>query len=116
MNNDSKIMLIFKYSNGASKTIEADVGENLLSLSRKYDLKIEGACGGVLACATCHVVISDPWFDQLPKVTLQEDRMLDNAQELELNSRLCCQINVTQNMHNMTIFVPESTEGDGHEH
>lgn len=116
MNQNSKIKLIFKYSNGESKIIECNVGDNILALSRQYDLRIEGACGGVLACATCHVVVSDPWFDKLPKVTLQEDRMLDNAQELELNSRLCCQINVTSDMHGMIISVPESTEGDGHEH
>ncbi len=111
-----KIKLIFQYANGEQKVIEANIGENLLSLSRKYDLHIEGACGGVLACATCHVVVADPWFEQLPQITLQEDRMLDNAQELEINSRLCCQINVTAHMDGMSIYVPESTEGEGHEH
>lgn len=111
------ISLTFLYTDGNIKQILAQPGDNLLKLSRQHNLQIEGACGGVLACATCHVVISDPWFDTLPPATIREERMLDNAQEVELNSRLCCQIKITSNMHGMTIKIPASSvSSDNHDH
>ena len=113
----NKIKLHFQFANGEVKTVEAALGETLLDLAREHDINIEGACGGVLACATCHVVVQDPWFEQLPPATEMEENMLDNAQELTLNSRLCCQLITTPELDGMIITVPKSSENvSGHHH
>lgn len=111
------VSLTFLYPDGTTKQIQAKAGENFLMLAKKNHLQIEGACGGVLACSTCHVIINDPWFDLLPQATVKEERMLDNAQEVELNSRLCCQLMVTPDMDGITIKIPSSTiSTDDHDH
>lgn len=111
------IKLHFEFADGTIKTIEAKIGETLLDLAREHDINIEGACGGVLACATCHVHVRDPWFEKLPPATEEEENMLDNAQELECNSRLCCQVITTKELDGMTIFIPKSSENvSGHHH
>ncbi len=109
------VKMIFRYPTKEERIVYANVGENFLAIAKTNDLHIEGACGGVLACSTCHVIINDPWFDMLPPATVREERMLDNAQEVELNSRLCCQLKVTADMDGMVINIPDSTIGD-HDH
>ena len=50
---------------GETKTVPAYEGDNLLRLAQRHDIPLEGACEGVTACSTCHVVLTDDFFDQL---------------------------------------------------
>lgn len=125
------VRIIFKYEddkhnqesleNGATENnqiiVKANPGDTLLEVARANDISIEGACGGVCACATCHVWVSDPWYSKLPQATDMEENMLDNGQQLAYNSRLCCQVIVTEDMNDMVITVPKSSENtSGHHH
>lgn len=113
---EQQVTLIFKYADGREVQTLATPGQSVLDVAHKHDVHIIGACGGVCACATCHVIVEDKWFNALPPATDREEAMLDNAQELDVCSRLCCQIKVDQSMNGMIISIPSSTEGEGHDH
>ncbi len=68
---------------------------------------IDADCGGGMACATCHVYVKDKWFDKINKKTEGEDDMLDQAYEPKKNSRLSCQIQVTDDIDGLEVYLPE---------
>jgi 2Fe-2S ferredoxin len=63
-----------------------------MEIIRENDLPVEAACGGCCACATCHVYVDAAWLDKLEAASDEEDRMLDEAYQVQENSRLSCQI------------------------
>tara|TARA_B100001115_G_scaffold143464_1_gene111324 strand:- start:127 stop:495 length:369 start_codon:yes stop_codon:yes gene_type:complete len=67
---------------------------------------IDADCGGGMACATCHVYVNNEWFDKLPKKEDGEEDMLDMAFEPKKNSRLSCQIIVTDELDGLTVNIP----------
>ena len=77
---------------GAEHVIEGTPGWSVMEIIRENDLPVEAACGGCCACATCHVYVDAPWLDQLEAASDEEDRMLDEAYQVQENSRLSCQI------------------------
>lgn len=95
-NINSPITVIFRYEQNDREDVIAlaKPGENILTLARRYDIDIEGSCGGVCACATCHVWIDDKWFDKLSPMLENEACQLDQASQIKPRSRLCCQIKV----------------------
>lgn len=81
---DSKDILI--------KTIEANEGDDILSIAHEHDIDLEGACEGSVACSTCHVIVSPEHYDMLPEPEDDENDMLDMAFGLTDTSRLGCQV------------------------
>lgn len=88
---------------------DAAAGLTLLDVARIHDLAIEGACGGSMACATCHVVVDPAYMDRLPAPSAEEEDMLDLAAEVQANSRLGCQIRLTEAVDGLVVSVPRST-------
>ena len=68
---------------------------------------IDADCGGGMACATCHVYVKEDWFNKLPKKAEGEDDMLDQAYEPSPNSRLSCQITVSDELNGLIVHLPE---------
>lgn len=68
---------------------------------------IDADCGGECSCATCHVVVSDTWFGIVGKPSEQEESMLDLNPDREANSRLSCQIEVTDELDGLVVQLPE---------
>ena len=69
---------------------------------------IEADCGGCLSCATCHVFVDEAWADKLPTKEDDEYEMLDcTAVESGANSRLSCQIKVTEELDGLIVRIPE---------
>ncbi|KAJ1450693.1 2Fe-2S ferredoxin-type domain-containing protein [Pelagophyceae sp. CCMP2097] len=102
---------------GETVTVSAKHGANLMRLAQKHDIPLEGACEGVVACSTCHVVLEDGVFDALPEAAEKEDDMLDQAFGLTATSRLACQIVVDEKLDGATVTLPEATRNfyvDGH--
>ena len=99
----------FLLPDGARHVCEAPAGATLLEVARRHDIAIEGACGGAMACATCHVLVDEDWFDRLPEPLPEEEDMLDLAQEVGATSRLGCQIRLTQGLDGLIVRVPRST-------
>ena len=68
---------------------------------------IDADCGGGMACATCHVYVKEDWFDKINKKSEGEDDMLDQAYEPKKNSRLSCQIIVSDDLDGLVVDMPE---------
>eukprot|EP01060_Flectonema_neradi_P004559 TRINITY_DN1296_c0_g3_i2.p1 TRINITY_DN1296_c0_g3~~TRINITY_DN1296_c0_g3_i2.p1 ORF type:complete len:140 (+),score=15.09 TRINITY_DN1296_c0_g3_i2:51-470(+) len=102
---------------GEVVTTKCKVGHSLLEVAHNHGLNIEGACEGVCACSTCHVIVKGEWFDKLPESTDEEEDMLDQAFMLKPTSRLGCQIKMTEELDGLTVDVPRYTRNmyvDGH--
>ena len=69
---------------------------------------IDADCGGACACATCHVYVDEAWRDKTGSTSAMEDSMLDFAENVEENSRLSCQIKVTDELDGLVVRMPES--------
>ena len=81
-------------------------GEHLLEVAVEHGINIEHACGGVCACSTCHVYV-EQGMDQVSEPTEDEEDRVEEAPGLQLNSRLSCQIQVTEDMDGMVVQLPE---------
>jgi 2Fe-2S ferredoxin len=99
----------FIETNGEIKTVDAPIGLSVLEVAHKNDIDIEGACGGSLACSTCHVIVDEKDFDRLDPASDDEEDMLDLAFDLQKTSRLCCQIIVTSDLDGLTVKLPKAT-------
>lgn len=96
--------------NGSTKEIEAENGWSLMEILRDASIsEIEGACGGSMACATCHMYIHPDWSDKVnadnEKCDEEED-ILDTAFDVNDNSRLGCQIRMDSTLDGITVAVP----------
>jgi len=98
--------ITFIERNGNRNTVDAPLGITLLDVARKFNIDIEGACEGSLACSTCHVIIESQWFDALPEASEDEEDMLDLAFGLTKTSRLGCQIKVTEEIDGLVVSLP----------
>ena len=93
---------------GNSKTIEIDNGLSVMEGAVQQNIPgIDADCGGSMACATCHVYVDDNWFEKIPKAEDAEIDMIDMAFEPKKNSRLSCQITVTEELDGLTVTTPE---------
>ena len=91
------------------KKYEVDVQNGLTVMEGAVQNDIPGIdadCGGGMACATCHVYVTEDWFDKLPKKEDGEEDMLDMAFEPKKNSRLSCQIIVSDEMDGLEVNIP----------
>jgi ferredoxin, 2Fe-2S len=78
---------------GKTKELEGREGWSVMEILRDGGLDIAAECGGACACATCHVYVTDGWYEKLPEPSEAEIDMLDMALAVEANSsRLSCQI------------------------
>ena len=95
---------------GTQRMLDAKAEETILELSRRFKIKeIEGACGGAMACSTCHVIIDPKWYEKLPAPSLDETDMLDLAPGITKTSRLGCQIVIKPDMDGLIIKLPQTT-------
>ena len=69
---------------------------------------IDADCGGACACATCHVYVREEWLDKTGDRSAMEESMLDFAEGVLGNSRLSCQIKVTDALDGLVVTMPES--------
>ena len=103
----------FVQVNGSTVTIDAPVGLSVMEAAVKHNMeKIEGACGGSLACATCHVYVHPDWWDKVMpeegEISEGEEDMLDLAFHLTKRSRLSCQIIMTDELDGLVVALPGS--------
>ena len=88
-------------------TIEVQNGLTVMEGAVQNDVPgIDADCGGGMACATCHVYVKENWLDKLPKKEDGEEDMLDMAYEPKQNSRLSCQIVVSDELDGLIVNIP----------
>ena len=88
------------------KEVEAEPGQRLLDVAWAAREPLEGACEGVMACSTCHVIVDPGDFEELPAATEEEEDLLDLAAYPTRTSRLACQIILTEEMKSLTVRIP----------
>jgi len=88
------------------KEVEAEPGQRLLDVAWAAREPLEGACEGVMACSTCHVIVDAEDFEQLPRASEEEEDLLDLAAFATRTSRLACQIILTEAMKTLTVRIP----------
>jgi 2Fe-2S ferredoxin len=94
---------------GSRREIEAEEGMSLLEIAHANGIDIEGACEGVMACSTCHVIVDREWFAKLQPPSEDESDMLDLAYGLTRTSRLGCQIRLTAELDGLVVTLPAET-------
>ena len=92
---------------GKSHTIEVANGLSVMEGAVQNNIPgIDADCGGSMACATCHVYVKEEWFNKLPKKEDGEEDMLDMAFEPKKNSRLSCQLMVSDQLDGLVVNLP----------
>ena len=93
---------------GNSKTIDVENGLTVMEGAIQNDIPgIDADCGGSMACATCHVYVEEKWLSKLPKAEEAEVDMIDMAFEPKKNSRLSCQLIISDELDGLTVKTPE---------
>ncbi|MEQ8354166.1 MAG: ferredoxin family 2Fe-2S iron-sulfur cluster binding protein [Kiloniellaceae bacterium] len=98
--------LTFIEKNGNRKEVDAPLGLSVMEVAHRFDVDIEGACEGSLACATCHVIVEEDWYGKLGEPSEDEEDMLDLAFGLKPTSRLGCQIVMTEDLDGLVVELP----------
>jgi len=94
---------------GSSRTLDVKSGLTVMEGAVKNNVPgIDADCGGACACATCHVYVDEAWVDKVGKPSAMEESMLDFAEGVQANSRLSCQIKVTDDLDGLVVTTPES--------
>lgn len=94
---------------GKEHAIEVKAGLSVMEGAVKNNIPgIDADCGGACACATCHVYVDQAWTDRTGKPSAMEESMLDFAEGVEPNSRLSCQIKVSDALDGLRVTMPES--------
>ena len=94
--------------NGKKHTVDVANGLSIMEGAIQNNIPgIDADCGGAMACATCHVYVKEEWFNNLPQKEQGEEDMLDMAFEPKKNSRLSCQILVSQELDGIIVDLPK---------
>jgi len=96
-------------NDGTSRTVQVESGSTVMRGA--VDNFIEGIvaeCGGAMSCATCHCYVDPAWLDQVGPPGDVEREMIDCTSEPRPNSRLSCQIPVTDSLDGLVVHLPES--------
>lgn len=101
------IKVTYIEDNGSSREIDVEEGGNLMDAAVDNMVPgIDGDCGGVCACATCHVHVDAKWIDKLEPMGETEDAMLELTDSRDASSRLACQIKATVKLDGLILRTP----------
>ncbi len=97
--------------NGETQTIEVptDINLSLMEVLKASEYQILATCGGMALCATCHVQVKEG-LDDLPEPTNEEMDMLDTLPDAGFDSRLACQIRISEQINGLSVKI----RGDEH--
>jgi len=100
------LVRFFRADGTLDKEVEAAPGQRLLDVAWAAREPLEGACEGVMACSTCHVIVNAEDFAKLPAASEEEEDLLDLAAHATRTSRLACQILLTDDMQSLSVRIP----------
>lgn len=100
--------ITFIEADGKQHDVDAVTGLSLMKAAQAEGIPgIDGDCGGMCACATCHVYIASEWVGRLPILNDQERDMLELAHDLQPTSRLACQILIGEEIDGLVVSLPK---------
>ena len=95
--------------NGTEHVVDVKNGLSVMEGAVKNNIPgIDADCGGACACATCHVYVNEDWLEKTGSQSAMEESMLDFAENVEPNSRLSCQIKVSDELDGLVVRMPQS--------
>jgi 2Fe-2S ferredoxin len=98
--------IVYHDINGQRREVDVEKGSTVMEGAIDHGVAgIVAECGGACACATCHAYVAEPWMSRLPAMEEMEDAMLDSAEDRRPNSRLTCQIEVTEALDGLEVTV-----------
>lgn len=101
------VKITFIQPDGQTQVVSAEPGVTVMEAAKLHNVPgVEAECGGACACATCHVYVDAAWRDKTGKPSEMEEDMLDFAFDVREESRLCCQIKVTDALDGLVVRVP----------
>ena len=101
--------IIYIQHDDTDHVVEVKTGLSVMEGAVKNNIPgIDADCGGACACATCHVYVSEAWLPRTGERTEMEKSMLEFAEAVEPNSRLACQIKVSDELDGLVVRMPES--------
>ena len=101
--------ITFIDADGTSRDVDTKTGSSIMEAAVQNMIPgIDADCGGACACATCHVYVAADWLPKLKAKDDMEDSMLDFAEEVQDNSRLSCQILMSDDLDGITVTTPAS--------
>jgi len=101
--------IVYIEHDGTEHAIDVKNGLSVMEGAVKNNIPgIDADCGGACACATCHVYVQGDWLEKTGTRSAMEESMLDFAEGVEENSRLSCQIKVSDALDGLTVKMPES--------
>ena len=102
------VKITFIDNEGTPRTVEGEVSSTVMETAIKNGVPgIEAECGGACACSTCHVYVDEAWREKTGEPSPMEEDMLDFAFDVKPNSRLSCQIKVTEALDGLVVTTPE---------
>ena len=103
------VKIIYNDFEGTAREVDAKVGETVMETAIKNGIPgIDADCGGACACATCHVYVDPAFMEKVGTPEDMEQSMLDFAENVTENSRLSCQIPVSEDLEGLTVTTPEA--------
>lgn len=100
--------ITFIEHDGTEHLVDIESGKSLMQIAINQGIpSIDADCGGECACGTCHVILEDKWINKIGKAPENELHMLDLTPEKTENSRLACQVYVSEEMVGMKVQLPE---------
>jgi len=101
--------ILFTDNGGTTREVEAKAGTSIMEAAVQNMIpEIDADCGGACACATCHVYVDEAWLGKLKDKDDMEESMLDFAENVQDNSRLSCQILMSDELNGIKVSTPES--------
>jgi 2Fe-2S ferredoxin len=95
-------------SGGTARTVEGEIGATVMETAIRNSIPgIEAECGGACACATCHVYVDESWRAKTGEPSPMEEDMLDFGYDVRPNSRLSCQIKISEELDGLVVRTPE---------
>lgn len=92
---------------GTVHDVEAEIGETVMEAAMRSSIaSIVAECGGSCTCATCHIYVDEAWLEKTGERSLEEDEQLDNAYDVRANSRLSCQIKMSDELDGLLVHTP----------
>lgn len=104
------LVRFFKADGTLDKEVKAEPGQRLLDVAWAAREPLEGACEGVMACSTCHVIVDPEDFAKLPAASDEEEDLLDLAAHPARTSRLACQIMLTPDLATLSVRIPPAAK------
>jgi ferredoxin len=104
------LVRFFRADGTLDKEVEAAPGQRLLDVAWAERQPLEGACEGVMACSTCHVIVEAEDFEKLPPASEEEEDLLDLAAHAGRTSRLACQIILTDDLERLSVHIPPAAK------